>query len=102
MRMADASSAGSAIDEYDWEMNINVDYNRRGNKKGGRTDDSVMALAIKKALDEDLDLVETMVDVGRRYPFCGYGGSFYYWIHNKDHRPYGSWGNGACSDAMLL
>ena len=30
----------------------------------GFTDDSVMALAIKKALDEDLDLVETMVNIG--------------------------------------
>lgn len=61
----------------------------------GYTDDSVMSLAIKKALDEDLDLVETMVEVGREYPFCGYGGRFYYWIHEDDHSPYGSWGNGS-------
>ena len=61
----------------------------------GYTDDSVMALAIKKALDEGADLVETMVEVGREYPFCGYGGRFYYWIHEEDHSPYGSWGNGS-------
>ena len=61
----------------------------------GYTDDSVMALAIKKAIDEDLDLVETMVEVGRRHPFCGYGGRFYYWIHGDDHTPYNSWGNGS-------
>lgn len=61
----------------------------------GFTDDSVMALAIKKALDENLDLVETMVKVGRHYPFCGYGGNFFYWIHSDDHRPYNSWGNGS-------
>jgi len=36
MRMADASCAGSAIDECDWEADINIDYNRRGGKKGGR------------------------------------------------------------------
>lgn len=36
MRMADASCAGSAIDECDWEEDINIDYNRRGAKKGGR------------------------------------------------------------------
>ena len=36
MRMADASCAGSAIDECDWEEDINIDYNRRGGKKGGR------------------------------------------------------------------
>ena len=61
----------------------------------GYTDDSVMALAIKKALDEEADLVETMVEVGREYPFCGYGGRFYYWVHEEDHNPYGSWGNGS-------
>ena len=36
MRMADASCAGSAIDECDWEEDINIDYNRRGGNKGGR------------------------------------------------------------------
>ena len=36
MRMADASCAGSAIDECDWEEDIKIDYNRRGGKKGGR------------------------------------------------------------------
>ena len=36
MRMADAACAGSAIDECDWEEDINIDYNRRGGKKGGR------------------------------------------------------------------
>lgn len=36
MRMADASCAGSAIDECDWEEDINIDYNRRGGKTGGR------------------------------------------------------------------
>ena len=41
------------------------------------TDDSVMMLAIKKALVEDNDLVETMVDVGQQYPFCGYGAKFF-------------------------
>lgn len=61
----------------------------------GFTDDSVMALAIKKALDENLDLVETMVDVGRHYPFCGFGGNFFHWILGEDHRPYNSWGNGS-------
>ena len=36
MRMADASCAGSTIDECDWKEDINMDYNRRGGKKGGR------------------------------------------------------------------
>ncbi len=59
------------------------------------TDDTVMILAIKKALVEGEDLVKTMVDVGRRYSGCGYGDSFYRWIFGRDHSPYNSWGNGA-------
>ena len=35
------------------------------------TDDSVMMLAIKKAIIEGSDLVDTMVSVGRQYPYCG-------------------------------
>lgn len=59
------------------------------------TDDTVMMLAIKKAIDEDLDLVDTMVQIGRHYPNCGFGGRFYYWIFGRDHSPYNSWGNGS-------
>ena len=58
------------------------------------TDDSVMMLAIKKALIEDSDLVKTMVTIGRKYPFCGYGPKFFGWIVGR-HQPYNSWGNGS-------
>lgn len=64
-------------------------------EKAGFTDDSVMMLAIKKALDGKLDLVDTMVEIGRKYPYCGFGGNFYRWIMTDDHRPYNSWGNGS-------
>ena len=59
------------------------------------TDDTVMMLAIKKAIIDDTNLVETMVEVGIRYPFCGYGGRFFTWICRKQHDPYNSWGNGS-------
>ncbi len=59
------------------------------------TDDTVMTLAVKKALLEGKELVDTMVEVGRRYPDCGYGGHFYGWILGEDHSPYNSWGNGS-------
>ena len=36
MRMADASCAGSAIDECDWEEEIKKDYMKRNGKRGGR------------------------------------------------------------------
>lgn len=84
--------------QYEFNRPKNLDWKNVsliGSKGVEFTDDSVMALAIKKALDEGLDLVETMVDVGRRYPFSGYGGKFYYWIFGEDHRPYESWGNGS-------
>ncbi|MCR4797280.1 MAG: ADP-ribosylglycohydrolase family protein [Lachnospiraceae bacterium] len=61
----------------------------------GFTDDTVMMLAIKKAILEGTDLTETMVAVGRRYPHSGYGGRFYSWINGQDHSPYNSWGNGS-------
>ncbi len=59
------------------------------------TDDTVMTLAIKKALYEGRDLVDTMVEVGRKYPYCGYGQRFFLWINGKYHTPYNSWGNGS-------
>ncbi len=61
----------------------------------GFTDDTVMMMAIKKAMIENADLVDTMVEVGRKYPFCGYGSRFYRWINGKNHDPYYSWGNGS-------
>ena len=40
------------------------------------TDDTVMTLAIKKAIDEEKDLVSVMREVGQQYPICGYGNTF--------------------------
>ncbi len=67
------------------------------------TDDSVMSLAIAKALlecKEDYSnlsekAVEYMQSIGRNYPDCGYGGHFYDWMFSDYPRPYGSYGNGA-------
>ena len=69
------------------------------------TDDSVMTLAVAKALLEcscitnlekfKKELVNVMHDVGRRYPDCGYGGRFYLWIMRNLTEPYNSYGNGS-------
>lgn len=67
------------------------------------TDDSVMTIAIAKALldcnenYEDLSIIaiENMVCIGRKYPYCGYGYLFYDWICSENHVPYNSFGNGA-------
>jgi len=67
------------------------------------TDDSVMSLAIAKSLLEynnDYEslkdiTIKNMVEIGRKYPRCGYGGHFYSWIMTDNHEPYNSFGNGA-------
>lgn len=67
------------------------------------TDDSVMTLAIAKAMLEcngdylqlEEEAVKQMQRFGRRYPNAGYGGYFYEWIFSKDPQPYYSFGNGA-------
>ncbi len=69
------------------------------------TDDTVMTLAIAKALSTwneltNLDgfkkhLVRVMHWVGTRYPHCGYGGRFLLWMMLRKTKPYNSYGNGS-------
>ena len=67
------------------------------------TDDSIMTLAVAKAIMEskpdwaDLgeNAVRCMQQVGRPYPGCGYGGRFWGWMYSDDPQPYNSFGNGA-------
>lgn len=67
------------------------------------TDDSIMTLAIAKALlscrDDYSDLanqaIVCMQDLGRYYPHAGYGGRFSWWLRQEHPKPYGSYGNGA-------
>lgn len=69
------------------------------------TDDSVMTIAVGEALmdagpDADVETIRNLVivrmqDWGRRYPYAGYGGKFFYWLRKDDPKPYGSWGNGS-------
>ena len=68
------------------------------------TDDSVMTIAVAEALldtlgqtDENitLALIASMQKWGRKYPNAGYGYMFSQWLHEKDPKPYGSFGNGS-------
>lgn len=67
------------------------------------TDDSIMTLAVGKAImeskadwnDLSAQAVRCMQDVGRPYPGCGYGGRFYDWMYSDNPQPYNSFGNGA-------
>lgn len=67
------------------------------------TDDTVMTLAIGKALAEchgnydDLSTqaVYWMRKLGQRYSECSYGDRFFKWLMYLNPQPYNSWGNGA-------
>lgn len=67
------------------------------------TDDSIMSLAIAKAIlvskadysDLSDNTIKYMQLIGRNYPDCGYGGSFYYWMFSDNPEPYNSFGNGS-------
>ena len=79
------------------------------------TDDSIMTLAVAKAIKEAMkekelsnsldspefrtllsDLtVKYMQEIGRQYPDCGFGGRFNRWVFSYVPEPYNSYGNGA-------
>ena len=72
-------------------------------EKSRFTDDTVMTLAIAKAVMESAedysDLSEQAVywmqKLGRKYPDGDYGGRFLDWIFSQNPKPYNSYGNGA-------
>lgn len=59
------------------------------------TDDTVMSLAVKKAVGEGTDFTETLRKVGFNHPYCGYGKTFFLWMFCRDPFPYNSFGNGS-------
>lgn len=75
------------------------------NKACRFTDDSVMTVAVAKALYpyENIsdykkfkrELIEVMHMVGAKYPRCGYGGRFRIWMKERCTEPYNSFGNGS-------
>jgi len=59
------------------------------------TDDTVMSLAVARAILEGGDYGQEMKSLGRIFPNAGYGGNFMLWLVEDEIRPYDSWGNGA-------
>jgi len=59
------------------------------------TDDSVLTVAVARALLETLDYRAAILELGRRYPDAGYSGQFRAWLMSAAPRPYQSYGNGA-------
>lgn len=87
---------------YEWHNHRSKDFSLFG-KGCFATDDSIMTIAVAKALldckgnydDLSAKAIKAMQEVGRPYPRCGFGGSFYNWIYTDDPKPYNSYGNGA-------
>lgn len=82
------------------------------------TDDTVMTCAVAEGLRRGLEQLplnwlevanaeeilyaevqKSLQRFGRRYPYAGYGGSFYRWIMKENPAPYNSWGNGSAMRA---
>jgi len=59
------------------------------------TDDSVLTIAVARAIMARGDYRRALWELGRAYPRAGYGGSFRNWLAAEDPQPYDSWGNGA-------
>lgn len=95
--------AGDIIGSYFEWHNIKKKQFEIIHPKSHFTDDSVMTLAVAKALlDCDGDYlqlsdkaVQCMRELGARYPDCGFGGNFARWLVSEDPQPYNSYGNGS-------
>lgn len=59
------------------------------------TDDSVLTVATKYALQNNVSFGEAYHKFGNTYPDCSYGDGFRSWLGSKWSKPYNSIGNGA-------
>lgn len=69
------------------------------------TDDSILTVATMEVLllgETTGDYTRLYQSYGRKYPNCGWGNRFHYWIHCDDPKPYDSWGNGSAMRASPI
>lgn len=59
------------------------------------TDDTVLTVATKYALQNNISFKKAYHKFGNRYPNCSYGCGFESWLGSKWSKPYNSFGNGA-------
>lgn len=59
------------------------------------TDDSVLTLAVAKALLDGKDYLQKILQFAQLYPDAGYGGRFRNWMYAGGGMPYNSFGNGS-------
>jgi ADP-ribosylglycohydrolase len=59
------------------------------------TDDTVLTVAVAFSILNNVDYAYSIKNFGLKYPYPGYGESFYRWLHSAEGKPYHSWGNGS-------
>lgn len=79
---------------YEKDAPRNNDYPLFGHANR-MTDDSILTLAVAKAILEGGSYEEQILAFGRRYPHAGYGGAFRNWLNAANPHPYNSLGNGS-------
>ena len=81
--------------QYEFDICKNPDGCELFTKLVTFTDDTVLTLAVKYAIDNRIPFVKAFKQIGRKYPDCGYAGMFENWVLSDNEEPYGSWGNGS-------
>lgn len=59
------------------------------------TDDTVMTLAVKHAIDTGMSFEKSFKIIGRAHPNAGYASMFEKWLMSDEAASYNSWGNGS-------
>lgn len=59
------------------------------------TDDTVLSVATKYALENEVSFKDAYNEFGNDYIDCGYGDRFFEWLIFKSKKPYKSCGNGS-------
>ncbi|EFK96637.1 ADP-ribosylglycohydrolase [sediment metagenome] len=59
------------------------------------TDDTVLTVAVAKAILENQPYRDAIRELGSRYPFARYGRRFSDWLFFSEGLPYNSWGSGS-------
>lgn len=83
--------------QYEYDKPIDLDWKNCDlfSEECEFTDDTVMSLAIKYAIDNNIDYEMAMRKIGQNYPICGYGDTFFNWMFCTNPKPYNSFGNGS-------
>lgn len=86
--------AGSWI-EYSKPKDFQYENVELFNDKCFYTDDTIMNIATKYAIQNQIPFYKSYQDFGRKYPDKGYGNMFDNWLRFDYPEPYGSFGNGS-------